>query len=267
MFKKFLIVASKQDRAGVNITTQLSQFGDFSFHLVDGEIINEGNLSPQASGSQSNRNQTAREAVIREQNEQEILGAFGQQIAFLVESRTYPILMRLFQFNSKSRINKIAVADQDLGSGVTGTFEMLFEKPAEMTEDEVRSDSFERFKNFKNSINSGRPKMSVQINPDYIKELDLYIKCVADPQPKKTSALRRAEAMEKFGIYGGRPELFNQKSAAKKLVKEMGDDPSDMVVEQQPNQNPQQGQPGGKLTNSLNRVAGQETASLGDLNM
>lgn len=229
--------------------------------------INEGNLSPQASGGQSNRNQTAREAVIREQNEQEILGAFGQQIAFLVESRTYPILMRLFQFNSKSRINKIAVADQDLGQGITGTFEMIFEKPAEMTKDEIRSDSFERFKNFKNSINEGRPKMSVQINPEYLNELDLYIKCIADPQPKKTSALRRAEAMEKFGVYGARPELFNQKSAAKKLVKEMGDDPSDMIIEQQPNLNPQQAQPGGKLTNSLNRVAGQETASLGDLNM
>lgn len=229
--------------------------------------INEGNLSPQASGGQSNRGQTAREAIIREQNEQEILGAFGQQIAFLIESRTYPILMRLFQFNAKDRIKKISVADQDLGQGITGTFEMIFEKPQEMTEDEIRSDSFKRFADMQKSIKEGNPKTSVQINPSYLNELDLYIKCVADPQPKKTSALRRAEAMEKFGVYGARPDLFNQKSAAKRLVKDMGDDPTDLVLEQQLNQNPQQGKHGGKLTESLNKAAGQETAGLGDLNM
>ncbi len=45
MFKKYLIVASKQDKAGINITTNLSQFGEFNFHLVDGEITNTENLS------------------------------------------------------------------------------------------------------------------------------------------------------------------------------------------------------------------------------
>ena len=35
MFKKYLIVASKKDLAGVNITTQLSQFGNFNFYLVE----------------------------------------------------------------------------------------------------------------------------------------------------------------------------------------------------------------------------------------
>lgn len=43
-YEKFLIVASKLDKAGVNITTQLSQFGDFKFYLADGEIIYTENL-------------------------------------------------------------------------------------------------------------------------------------------------------------------------------------------------------------------------------
>ena len=43
-YEKFLIVASKLDKAGINITTQLSQFGDFKFYLVDKEIINTKNL-------------------------------------------------------------------------------------------------------------------------------------------------------------------------------------------------------------------------------
>ncbi|MEK6812473.1 MAG: D-aminoacyl-tRNA deacylase [Nanoarchaeota archaeon] len=43
-YENFLIVASKLDKAGVNITTQLSQFGDFKFYLVDKEIIHTENI-------------------------------------------------------------------------------------------------------------------------------------------------------------------------------------------------------------------------------
>ena len=48
-YKKFLIVASKQDKAGINITTQLSQFKDkneedFKFYLVDEDISITENL-------------------------------------------------------------------------------------------------------------------------------------------------------------------------------------------------------------------------------
>ena len=44
MYNKYLIVASKQDKAGVNITTALSQYEGFFFHLVDGEILHKNNL-------------------------------------------------------------------------------------------------------------------------------------------------------------------------------------------------------------------------------
>ncbi len=43
-YEKFLIVASKLDKAGINITTQLSQFGEFKFYLADKEIIYTENL-------------------------------------------------------------------------------------------------------------------------------------------------------------------------------------------------------------------------------
>ncbi|MBI2043332.1 D-aminoacyl-tRNA deacylase [Candidatus Pacearchaeota archaeon] len=57
MYRKFLIVASKKDKAGINITTQLSQFRKnplvsvlqkdekgFDFYLVDDEILYNKNL-------------------------------------------------------------------------------------------------------------------------------------------------------------------------------------------------------------------------------
>ena len=55
-YEKYLVVASKKDRAGINITTQLSQFREnplfssmkkapsFDFYLVDDEIIETKNL-------------------------------------------------------------------------------------------------------------------------------------------------------------------------------------------------------------------------------
>jgi len=59
MFKKYLVVASKKDTAGINITTQLSQFRQnpisasmsdkpsFDFYLVDEEIVYTRNLDSE----------------------------------------------------------------------------------------------------------------------------------------------------------------------------------------------------------------------------
>jgi D-aminoacyl-tRNA deacylase len=44
MYKKILIVASKLDKAGINITTQLSKFGKYDFYLVEKETIFTENL-------------------------------------------------------------------------------------------------------------------------------------------------------------------------------------------------------------------------------
>ncbi|MCK5624900.1 hypothetical protein KAI04_03605 [Candidatus Pacearchaeota archaeon] len=46
MYKKYLIIASKKDKAGVNITTQLSQFPkeNFSFYLVEEHTVYTENL-------------------------------------------------------------------------------------------------------------------------------------------------------------------------------------------------------------------------------
>ena len=42
---KYLIIASKLDLAGINITTHLSQFGEYNFYLRDEEIISDKNLN------------------------------------------------------------------------------------------------------------------------------------------------------------------------------------------------------------------------------
>ncbi len=47
MYKKYLIVASKKDKAGINITTNLSQFGKYDFYLVDNEIVYDENIEKE----------------------------------------------------------------------------------------------------------------------------------------------------------------------------------------------------------------------------
>jgi len=42
---KYLIIAIKLDTAGINITTHLSQFGNYDFYLRDQEIISDENLN------------------------------------------------------------------------------------------------------------------------------------------------------------------------------------------------------------------------------
>jgi len=50
MYKNYLIIASKKDKAGINITTALSQYGNYNFYLVDEEVIYTENLD-NAPGS------------------------------------------------------------------------------------------------------------------------------------------------------------------------------------------------------------------------
>jgi len=59
MYQKYLVVASKRDLAGINITTQLSQFREnpllssmkhavnFDFHLIDTEIIDDAGIDQE----------------------------------------------------------------------------------------------------------------------------------------------------------------------------------------------------------------------------
>jgi D-aminoacyl-tRNA deacylase len=51
MYSKYLIIASKKDKAGINITTALSQFGKFNFYLVEEEIIYDENLDKEKINS------------------------------------------------------------------------------------------------------------------------------------------------------------------------------------------------------------------------
>ena len=249
--------------------------GDIAIMNVAREEIDSGNLSPQASGGDTPGTQTAREAVIREQNEQIILGGFGLQVAFFLQARAFPILKLNFQFLSRQRFKKIVVPDQELGNGRKGDLEIIFEKPTKRTDEERIAESRDILRAEIRAEEDGRPKRIVKINKEYIRNLDLYVKAVADPQPRKTTAMRRAIAQEKFNIYSGRPDLFNTRNAARTLVREMGDDENEMMARETPQgitESPEEtelaGAPqtaGTPTQTQVNRQLGQLGADLGEI--
>jgi len=196
--------------------------------------ISEGNMSPQQMGAESGTRQTRGEAMLREENAQKILGSFGQQVAFLVEARTYPILRRAFQFIPKSKLNKIIVTEQSLPGGRMGDVEILFEKLPDMTKDEYTEFSFEIAKEEYESEKKGRSKKIFYVDPYYLKHIDLYVTAVADPLPKKTTSMRKAEAMFKYNFYASDPVTFNKAGAAREAVRALGDDESDIINDQPP---------------------------------
>ena len=66
VYQKYLIIASKVDPAGVNITTQLSQFREnpllsgmkqgpnFDFYLIDTPIIDDSGIDKEKKGQKRN---------------------------------------------------------------------------------------------------------------------------------------------------------------------------------------------------------------------
>ncbi len=217
------------------------------------EEINLGNLSPQAAGAKPEKEQTATLTNIMEENAQKILGSFGQQVAFLVEARTYPILRKIFQFVPRQRMAKIVVADQNLGDGKVGSMEVTFKKLPEVTQEELLSNSFDIRRQELEAERAKQPKKIVYVDPSYLRELDLYIVAVADPMPKKTTSYRIADAMRKFQFYKGFPDEFNAVPAAREAVRALGDDENE-IINSQPVVNPAPGQQGTPIAGQPTRL-------------
>lgn len=234
--------------------------------------ISEGNMSPQQMGAEATTRQTRGEAMLREENAQKILGSFGQQQAFLIEARTYPILKRAFQFIPKSKLEKIVVTEQALPGGKVGDVEIMFKDLPDMTEEQYTEFSFAIAKEESKSSEMGRDKKIYYVNPKYLNCIDLYITAVADPMPKKTTAMRKAEAMFKYNFYASDPQMFNKSIAAREVVRSLGDDENDIINQQSavnPASAPGQVSPqAAQVRNQLdNAQSGSNQANLPELNM
>jgi hypothetical protein len=179
-----------------------------------------------------------------DQQSQQSMAGFAQQIAYLQEARAYPILKASFQFLTRQAIAKLSIPDQSFDDGKTGTFEIIFKKLPKMTNEERLSASFNILDRQLEAKKKGHAKQITEVDIEYILNLDFYCKANAESLAKDTTALREARAQMKWETYSQNP-IFNVKKAARKLVRELGDT-DDMVNDepQQPGQPMQPGLPG-----------------------
>jgi len=192
--------------------------------------IDRATVPPQMGGQTQQGRQTAREVVLADANANKILNSFALQIMFLVSSRSFPIIMRMFQFKTREEISKIAIPNQMLPDGSAGTMQIIFFNSKKMSRKELEEEEYEIYKQDKKASKRGVSRQSIYIRKDYWAEIDLYLKATVENMIPETPAIRQAKADMKFNRYSSRPDLFNQKSAAKMLVRENGDDEDEMLV-------------------------------------
>lgn len=166
-------------------------------NMAEGDIHRSTIEMPGFSGGR----EAARAMMIAQANMQTMLEPFSQQLAFFVASRSFHILMASFDLLTKSKLAKLAVPDQVLNDGLTGTFEVLFKNPddilmSELPNDQVKSEmealqsmgvkakemdlrrlmhSFQLKNTADQSRKSGAPVDRTYIDPTYVAESKFYI--------------------------------------------------------------------------------------------
>lgn len=194
--------------------------------------ISRGSAPPIASG-QTDSTQTAREAVINASYTQKLMDTFLQEVAALAQARSLPILLRLYQFLPRRDIKKIAVPEQSLPDGRRGTLEIIFEKMPDMTAMDKLRKSSDLWMQERASLENDAPKEMVMINPEYIKEIQFYLRTDSKSATLDSTLLRQQEFMKNAKeVYLLRPDLFNQREVGREILRTNEDDDRLLADEQ-----------------------------------
>ena len=191
--------------------------------------IDRATTPPQTGGSGEQGRQTAKEVVILDANANKVLNSFALQLMFFTSARSFPIIMRMFQFKTREEIGKISVPNQSLPDGSAGTMQIIFSEKETISKKEIEDREYEIYKQDRAAGKKGAPRRTVVIRKDYWTEIDLYMKASVESLIPETPAIRAAKADMKFNRYSSRPDLFNQREAARMLIRANNDNESMLV--------------------------------------
>lgn len=191
--------------------------------------IDRASVAPQVAGQLPTKRMTKGEVLVSDANAKKLLDSFTQQLSFFVQSRSFPILMRLFQFLPRSEFKKIVVPEQKLSDGTRGNLEILFMKSGKMSrEEELRSSEIILQGELK-AKKRKNPKEAVFVDPEYIKDCEFYLKSDAASGLEDVDAMKRMEFSRNSQLYLSRPDLFNAKEVARLMVQH-NDDPDEILA-------------------------------------
>jgi len=218
--------------------------GDLELLRMADREIEASSVSSIVEGQSSEKRMTAREATITRSSAQVALDAFSQQVAYFVQSRTFPVLLSLFEELSTNKIKKLVLSDQMLEDGTRGELELRFErlkKPGEEGfEDEYREKSMELASQARKN---GGKRETILVNRRMLDEITLYLRSDTASFSQNYDELRREAFNQRAtNIYLQRPE-FNAKEVARALVRANEDDEALLATEEQTPQLQPQGAP------------------------
>lgn len=195
-------------------------------NMGDAEI-KRGLMSDSAMGQRPDEKQTARAEVIQANAAQQMMEPFAQQLAFLTMSRSFHILTALLQMMPKGDMRRVAVPDQTLDDGLTGTFEVFFREVAdviaEIPEEEMAKAraavgegvtdedlgmllSSSRIKTEQQkSRAAGQPKDQAYISPSYIQDIKFYLYADATSVLQDKSSMKKMEFNQQYQLMANDP--------------------------------------------------------------
>lgn len=213
--------------------------GDTELMRMTDEEISRATVSPKITGLPAQHRETASAVRIEASNSQALLDPFKKQIAYFMQSRSFPILMALFQMLPKRDLRRIAVPDEKLSDGLTGTFEIIFED-VDLLEAEQRMErSFKIRGEQERSRMRGEPKDTVYVSPSYVKNLKFYLFSDASGASGK-DAMRRDRWERMLPFLLNNPDLFERKEIGRETAR-LNDFNEKILSKGQPAQAPMEG--------------------------
>lgn len=191
--------------------------------------IDRGSVSPSMSGQMPTKRMTKAEAQISDMNAKQLMDIFSLQLAVLAQSRSYPILRRLFQFMPRAKVDTITVTDQKLSDGLRGDLEIIFKKLPKLTQEQIANASEALYQNEIKTRNSKEPKDVVFLDPNYLEDINLFLFSDAGTMLEDKDALKKAQYKQNAQLYLSRPDLFDQTEVARQFVR-VNEDSDDLLV-------------------------------------
>ena len=202
--------------------------GNSQFNMINllERSMDGSSVNPTTAGQSLQGDQTATEVLNMERNAKTILGLFGIFISFLVEDFARLRVSNILSFYPDLEdVDRITVTNKSLADGSMGDKEIRFDRLEEMTP-QVK---FE--KELEVLTEAGEGRELVVLDREDFQNLDVFVKIVANPEPRVSDALVQVEARNKYATYANN-QLIDQGENTRQLVRAYGDDESKLLAEQ-----------------------------------
>jgi len=255
------------------------------FQLI--QSIQEQSTPQQAGNAASPKGDavTASQVLAQQQDSIRLMGLFGFTIAFLLEDIAHLWLQVMLQFEFSPQINEKKEATyrsfflsgrQVFKNKTRGVLEVRLSTDIPLAgspeEQDLLDKTFKEEEQFKKA--TGETKMIRYVDPEMVRNYELIVKIQANPNPRGSKLLERAQEEQFFSRFLQDP-LINQEQVRRGLIELYDKDPDDYLNTAEPQgQQPSQMPPGQGQTESkidsqiqapINQQVNQQQPSLSQL--